>query len=239
MMGSIAKQHYGYKSILHELFTISPLYRSRYKVVDGCIQVGLTERLGYRWYDSLRDERLKRLSWIKKDPNYLIKIFPIELEPEVEEEIVNNYDIIYLERKDRLRQLISFYGMLQKNVAHYRKVNGEDYIKENTIGSIRYNRKQTVSFLKMAMIYQEFKKAYPSKYPTVYHEDFVAEGANEQAIVKLLGLPVVDVQLSDALTVPTPYKADNPEDLIVNQDEWLDHKPNIIRKLNNIYGTTQ
>jgi hypothetical protein len=241
MMGSVAEQHYGYKNTLHELFTITPLYRSRYRLVDGCIEVGLTERLGYRWFTSVREEKLKRLAWIKKDPSYLLKIFPVDLEPEIEDEVTKKYDIIYLERRDRLRQLISYYGMLQKNMAHYRveKIENEvDFIKAHTIEQIRYNRKHTVAFLKVAMIYQEFKQTYPSKYPTVYYEDFVAEGANEQAIVKLLGLPI-GVEVSDALTVPTPYKDSNPEDLIINQDEWLDYKPNIIRKLNNIYGTTQ
>jgi len=37
--------------------------------------------------------------------------------------------------------------------------------------------------------------------------------------------------------VPTPYNSSNPEELIVNQSRWLENKPDIIRKLNNIYGT--
>ena len=255
MMTSVATQHYGYKGSLGELFTIVPFFRTRYQYANNVISAKFTQRIdtqaarGYshktdgKWFTSVRDEQLKRLSWISdEDAVYLIKIFPIDIEPEIEEEITTKYDIIYLERRDRLRQLISYFGMHQSRTkeSHYyvkQLANNKNFLEINTIEELRYNKKITTAFLRSAMIYQEFKQTYPSKYPTVYYEDFIAEGANEQAIVKLLGL-AIDVQINDSRIVPTPYKSSNPEDLIVNQSIWLENKPDIIRKLNNIYGTT-
>lgn len=245
MMTNLATQHYGYKGSLGELFTIVPFFRTRYKYVNYVISSKFTQRIDTKksdgkWFVSVRHEQLKRLSWISdEDPVYLIKIFPINIESEIEEEITKKYDIIYLERRDRLRQLISYYGMRQTNMSHYyvKKIEcNENFIETNTINKLRYNKKTTTAFLQNAMIYQEFKQTYPSKYPTVYYEDFIAEGANEQAIVKLLGLEI-DVQINNPKMVPTPYNSSNPEDLIVNQSIWLENKPDIIRKLNNIYGT--
>ena len=248
MMTSVATQHYGYKGSLGELFTVVPFFRTRYQYVNNVISAKFTRRISTQkgdgtWFSSARDEQLKRLSWISdEDAVYLLKIFPIDIEPELEEEITKKYDIIYLERRDRLRQLISYFGMHQSRTkeSHYyvkQLANDKNFLKTNTIEELRYNKKITIAFLRSALIYREFKQTYPSKYPTVYYEDFIAEGANEQAIVKLLGL-AIDVQISDPRILPTPYKSSNPEDLIVNQSIWLENKPDIIRKLNNIYGTT-
>lgn len=223
MLGNLAKQHYGYKDNLYEVFTVIPLFKGGFIKVDGCIKSTGIERTGVKWYESAREEKLKRLQLFENDHNYLMKVFPSDLEPEIEDMIHNNYDCIYLERKDKVGQLLSLFGLFQTNVSHHK-----DNSKQ--INEIYYDKKITEDFIAAVAKYNRFKASCPSKYPTVYYEDFIANGGNELAVIQLLNLPISVYIPEQAATIPTPYLS-NIESLIVNKDEWLADKDTIIKAL--------
>jgi hypothetical protein len=60
-------------------------------------------------------------------------------------------------------------------------------------------------------------------------------GGNTHALQALLGLPVEDIPETIKIdTIPTPYNSTNLEDLLINKDEWLSHKPTIAKFLEHI-----
>ena len=67
---------------------------------------------------------------------------------------------------------------------------------------------------------------------TIFYEDFINEGGNQQALIKLLGLTECDNLVDcDITTKPTPYVNQNLEDAIINQSQWLIHKQEVLEKL--------
>jgi hypothetical protein len=227
MLGNIAKQHFGYKSNLNEVFTVDPLYKSGYEKVDGVVRSTGREVAGYQWYESAREEKLKRLALFDNDNNYMIKIFPFDMEhAEVEiKQFVNQYDIVYLERRDKLTQLISFLGMTHNRVSHFRTGSSR------TINEIHYDKTWTKFFIKSAQLYKQFKFENLNNHPVVYYEDFMALGGDESAIIQLLNLPLTVNDKEVLKTMPTPYSESNIESLITNKEEWQADRDTIVNEL--------
>jgi hypothetical protein len=155
-----------------------------------------------------------------------MKVFPTEIEPEIIEMIQTHYNIIFLERRDKIRQLLSFCNMVLTNTSHYKTV-------EKSIEQVTYNAELAKIFFRMLAGYSVFKKVNLGK--TLYYEDFIQAGGNETALIKLLDLPAVNsVKLSPRF-VPTPYVKDNIEDMIVNKEEWLRDRASIIEQLTKFF----
>jgi hypothetical protein len=215
MLGSLVEQHYNYANTLIEYFLVAPQYRAEFKKDSNDI----VRTMSYvrnnpptQWYNNKRQVILDRLDLIG-DKLYMIKIFPMDLEPEVIE-YMKNYDIIYLERRNTLHQFLSFLNMEQSNIAEYKKGDRE-------VKSIVYYPPLVDVFFNMHYYpYFEFKKNNPSKYPTIYYEDFMELGGDESALIKLLNLDIKDYTPLVSEFVPTPYINEDLEQLIVNKKDW-------------------
>jgi LPS sulfotransferase NodH len=231
ILGNLSQQHFNYKNILYEFFTISPHWREEFvKENNTIICKNFCHDTSYKWndinswYDSAREEKLKRLELLKDDTNYLIKIYPVDLEDEINE-VIKQYDYIYLERKNKFKQLLSILAATHTKLYHFNK---NDNFK---IEEIYYDKKLVDIFFTTLEKYKKFKEDHPSVYPVVYYEDFIANGANEDFIIKLLNLPITKYQSLDHTRIPSQYSAENIEDLILNKSEWLEDRDSIIKKL--------
>ena len=237
LLFNIAAQRFKYKNNLDEYFTITTLYNSDYQKVNGIIRIVSRERTSFdrqqATYDSdnvkltalklsNRLTILNRIELLRNDPNYMIKLFSSDFTNEILDFVVSTYDLIYLERKDKLKQFLSFMGLVQTNVAHYTKDSS------SAVNQIVYDAKWAKEFIRLDKQYQDFKRAHSGK--ILYYEDFVELGSDETALIQLLDLPVENIKKKTINTVPTPYIADL-EDLIVNKDEWLKDRDSILNNL--------
>lgn len=210
----VGKNYFEYKRCLYEYFFIESLYKSSFQIIDEKITRTSFERTNIEWCQNKKEERLKRLDLLKHDSKYIFKIFPTDLELEIEEFITKTYDIIYLERHDIEQQFISYLGLLTHNISHFQK----DESKK--IKFILYKKHWLENFVKILSTYNEFKSAHPSKYPTIYYEDFINQEKKEEYINRFLGLNLTNYSMADINTKFTPYNK-TPFDLIVNKDQYL------------------
>ena len=239
LLFNIAVYNYKYKNNLDEYFTITTLYDTVYSNVNGIIKHISTKRTEYnracatyendfnnitRLQDLKYPEVLERIRLLENDLNYMIKLFPTDFKKEVLDFVTKNYNIVYLERRDKLKQFLSFLGLVQTNIAHYTNDSTP------AVNRIMYDSKWATKFICMDGMYHTLKRQYPSNIPTLYYEDFIAEGADENALIKLLDLPVTRFAARPIKTVATPYRKDL-EDLIINKDEWLADKEAILEHL--------
>jgi hypothetical protein len=223
LLGNLAEQHYNYANTLIEYFLVAMQYRAEFKEDSN----GIVRTMSYvrnnpptQWFENKRQVILDRLELLG-DKLYMIKIFPMDLEPEVIE-YMKNYDIIYLERRNKIHQLLSFLNMEQTNIAEYKKGDKE----VNTI--IYYPPNVDVFFNVHYYPYLEFKKNNPSKYPTIYYEDFMELGGDEQSLIKLLNIDIKDYKPQTSEFTITPYTSENLEDLILNKKDWNVDRQRII-----------
>jgi hypothetical protein len=226
LLGNLAKQHYGYAPPLDEYFTIIPAYKAEFKEDDNnIIKYTAFDRVNSVWFDDAHKIKLDRLQMLKNNPYlYMIKIFPIDLIPEIEE-YIKTFDIIYLERRNVLHQLVSFLNLCVTNKAEYKK-------SDKKVSNIIYYPKHADAFINDHYHpYCEFKKNNPSKFPVLYYEDFMSMGRNEKALINLLGLDINNYEPLKADTIITPYTSENLEDLIINKKDWNNDKPRIIDAL--------
>lgn len=222
MVWSLSKENFGHKNNLYEFFTITDLHKSTFIKVDDRITLHKFERTKHVWFESRRTEMLKRLALLKDDYRYTMKLFPTEIEPEIAQMIQQQYDIVFLERRDKVRQLLSFCNMVLTNTSHYKT-------SEKSVEQVTYNAELAKIFLRMLAGYSEFKKANSGS--TLFYEDFIQQGGDEAALIKLLKWPVANTVKFTPRFVPTPYVKDNIEDMIVNKDEWQKDRAGIIEQL--------
>lgn len=222
MLWSVSKENFKHKNNLYEYFTVTDLYKCTFHKVNDCIKIDKFERTKKVWFDSRRDEMLKRLALLEDDYRYTIKVFPTELEPEVVEVIQNHYDIIFLERRDKVRQLLSFCNMVLTNTSHYKN-------KEKSVDKVMYDPHLAKVFFEMMDDYFKFKKQNAG--PTLFYEDFIELGGDEAALIKLLNWSVKCSDKFNPRFVPTPYVSDNIEDMVVNKEQWLNDRDDIIERL--------
>jgi len=218
------------KENLNEFFHFGVIPPVDYQRINNRVVTKYFENhINNPWGENLKEERLRRLDLIKGDYNYLIKIFGEPLETEILSEIKNNYNIIYLERKDKIKQILSFATVLNTKRSHYDN-------NHKKINSIIYKPEAAEVIVGHINMYKNFKSSFPSKYPTLYYEDFVELGANHFALTSLLKIPFNCKVLTNSNwlpknSIPTPYAGDNIEKLILNKKTWLKDKENILEKL--------
>ena len=226
LLGSLATQHFSCKGILHEPFTITELFKSDYKKINNIITIVNHERLGYKWFDSKREEKLKVISLLKDDYDYVFKLFPIDMEIEIEDMIKCYYAPILLERKDKIEQLLSWVRLFTTNVAHFLKTDAQQ------VTELRYDAFHANELIRHLSAYRAYNDSC-TNYKLIFYEDFLQQGADESALIHLLGLPIIKYTQLDILTKPTPY-CTSLEDIITNKDEWLRDKPMLIRRISDL-----
>jgi len=231
MIGKIAKDFWGYNDYLGEVFGIWTVNPTLMNKVNGKLEILYEQfQLDVSLYEEgqWKEEEIKRrVRLLEEDPLYMIKIFPEHYRDEMESWVKSNYTPIFLERRNKIEQLLSLMAMHTKHKATYG-------IRENdTVESIVYKSHLANDLLFHDNLLNEIKKKFPEA-KTIYYEDWLELGANEQAVCRLLGCEELlnDVNMLDREIKPTPY-IDNPENLILNKDEWLKDKPLIIEAIKN------
>jgi hypothetical protein len=147
--------------------------------------------------------------------------------------IIENYDIVYLERRDKVKQLISYLGTIQTGIPHYTNKSDFPFYSKSSIQDrkIIYNQLETYLFINNYRKYEQFKNTHISNYPVIYYEDFVQLGANDKALIDILKLSFDTYKPTDITTIPTPYVESNIEDQILNKLDWNKDKERILNDL--------
>jgi len=210
MLYNIGKNKFNFHNCLHEYFLISILYKSKYELVDGVIKMTEFTKTDRNWCDDKSKEQLTRLELLRHNPNYMIKVFPLDLTTEIKKFITETYDIVYLERENIEEQFLSFLGLLTYNTSHH-YVDSKSEIK-----SIVFNEYWFDYFLNTLRSYKEFKKNFPSPFPTILYEDFTLAENKEQYLINCLELDIQNYVEKQYFTIPTPYSK-SKMDLIINK----------------------
>jgi hypothetical protein len=225
MLYNIARHKFGSKNYLNQYLTVTPHYREKFDKVDGVIQSLSYVREKNKFLEDhlYRDTITKnRLKLLEGDTKYTTKVFTQDFNGETYEFFKKHFDFIFLERRDKLTQLLSFCTMMETNKFEYRPTE--------EINNGYFSFSECMTFFGLMMHYTKIKNLNPNA-PVIFYEDFMAKGGNTPALLDLLGLPVEDIPKAIKIdTIPTPYQT-NIEDILVNKAEWLAAKPTIIKLL--------
>jgi len=223
-IGDLAEQWWGYKNYLYEYFSIGKFFKSEAVIVDGVLHNKIIGPTTEFWADP-EQERLHRLKLIGNDYNYMIKLMPFNFDSWTVDWVKGHWNPVFLERRNKLDQLLSYFAFRTSNISHY--------AKESTavVDEIDYKWEWAADFLAEMTQYNKIKSQLAG--PTIYYEDWLEAGADQQAVIKLLNWP-------DATYVPmpemgklTPY-TNIPEYLIRNKTDWNLDKTVIISRLDGI-----
>ena len=239
ILGNLLMQHNGCKNTLYEYFDVSTAFKCEYMTKDNIVYIKDYTRFkgNVKWYKSQLDHVISQIVRLNGEYNYLMKYMPSVTQYSVAEIIdtfiMENYDIVYLERKDKLRQLISYLGVTQSSIPHYtNKSDFPFYSKDKSVDrKIIYNHLESELFIKNYQKYKQFKDTHISKYPVIYYEDFLQQGADDNALIKILQLPIDTYKPTDVTTIITPYVVSNIEDQILNKADWNNNRERILNEL--------
>lgn len=227
----LAVKYLGVKKYLDEPFTIVN-YRSQrhFKVVSTYTNkenesivytADPSEQHTRSWVWSKQNiytEHLRRLEILKENPfSYTFKVMADRSMPEeVSDWCFNNNHPIFLERRDRMAQLVSWCSYL-RHPPHYS--TSSNY----KVDTIPYDKDMCVYFIEHHMhAYDAWKKRHP-QVPVVYFEDMVGNHL-VQNISKVLGLSISDEEAASVHLKwkPVPYASTNREDLFTSKQWHID-----------------
>ena len=238
ILGNLLMQHNGCKNVLYEYFDVSTEFKCEYDVINGVVK--LTDYIrfnsSYKWCTDQKEYVIDQIKRLNGEHNYLIKYMPLEDDHAasalIDQFIMQNYDIVYLERRDKIKQLLSYLVLVQTRIAHYTEQPNQFYDKHSKFDQkIIFNQLKTEHFIRDYKKYKEFSDTHPTKYPKIYYEDFMALGASADAIINLLKLPIDAYQTPTISTVPTPYSSTDLENQILNKADWIKNKEHILNEL--------
>lgn len=225
LLGNIARQEFGHKNVLYEYFNINfidsvhnnkQLDYKQVHVFDDKIIVALQ---GERTHESDSEVRKRRLELLQHNPRHTMKVFPSVMTSDIVSFIIKEYDFIFLERRDKIEQFLSFCSILHSRKTHFLKDD------QTNITSFPFVLSRVQWFANQLQMFNDMQKKKPGI--TVYYEDFMNLGGDQKALAKLLGLTGTNLIDCNVLTKPTPYE-DTYENLISNKAEWLEHKQFVI-----------
>lgn len=224
MIADLARQWWDSKGYLGEYFTMTHLYSQQWEMVNEritCTSYVRHQPHNYPQPPTLEEknqERNRRLHLLQSDNNYVFKIFSLDMTSEIQDYVKQNYNIIYLERQNKLDQLLSFLGIVSSGVAHW-----ADSSKK--LNKIHYDKSVFAYLSKALNHYYYLKTVMPGQ--TVIYEDFLNRGANQQSLIEILDLPRMDFVPLNWHYVPTPYDQ-QPQNMIANHEQWQLDLPDII-----------
>jgi hypothetical protein len=221
-ISNLAEQWWGYKNYLHEYFSIGSLIKTEVKNIKGTLHCVFLGYVTEPWCENSEKERIRRRDLLDGKTEYLIKLLPGNFDSWIVDWVEDHWDPIFLERRNKLDQLLSYIAYRSTNVAHYHKHSN------NVVNEFEYKWKWADEFIWALQKYYQIKSEL--KGPTIYYEDWFDEGADQAALIKLLNWPQKDYKLMSPLGKPTPY-TNIPEYLISNKDEWNKDKSVIISRL--------
>lgn len=229
MLFNIAHHKFGSKAHLNQFITISPHYKELFDKKDGLVQsVSYVRQKDAFWkeYDNRASITTKRIKLLENDFKYTTKIFTLDFVPETYIFFKEHFDFIFIERRNKLEQLLSFCTMMTTNKHEFR-------LGENFGPNSYFSFEHALTFFSQQAHYMKIKRMSPGA-NVIYYEDFMELGGNTRALQQLLGLPEEDIPETIKIdTIPTPH-SNNLEDLLINKEEWLLHKNTIAKFLDSI-----
>lgn len=194
------KRVYGFNQLLNEPFFENHIQRTS----DGILAAKVSKRttdLGFyvKRYSLVGDDKLVELIDLKRsgsvDHAALVemmqkcknKIMPHcqlhNLKP-TSEDFLFSYPVIFIERRDKLDQILSFGLAAKSNIFHIFDTSNTPQIPEH---SITMPTTEVIFMIEAISKLKNFQRRFP-KYPTIYYEDFDFMNAVEY-IEKKLSLP--------------------------------------------------
>jgi hypothetical protein len=224
---NLTKSSVGYKGNLWEFFSVDQLTHNTYEIINGTVvRTSHSKPNAIWWTESVDSIRLKRLEMLKYNHRYMIKLFPGHCHTEIIDFIKPRFNVIFLERKNKIHQILSILSLMQTNKPHYLT---DDVDK---INSIMFDKTIVDSVIGKLTQYYQIKSTLTGK--TVFYEDFVKYGFSEETLKKQLNLSITDYVPMNIPTKATPYSDKNPENLIINKDLWLEHRQDIVNQLQEL-----
>lgn len=228
LLGNLAEQLWNSKGYLGEFFNVNQNLVTEAKILpNGRLYLQRNQYVDRPWCLDISKERLGRKALVDKDPNYVIKFLIGQVEPWTKDWVIEHeYTPIFIERKDKVNQLISFLTANQTNQWYYHKSRSNDVVKQ-----IIYDEECALRFIWILREYKQFKNQFENSI-TIEYEDFMDKGGNQKALVDILRirLPYNEIETDSS---PTPYLL-NSQSLIEQDANWLKSKERITKLLNEI-----
>ena len=224
-ISNLAEQWWGYKNYLYEYLSIGKFFKSEAVVVDGVLHNKIIGPTTEFWTDP-ESERLHRVKLLDNDYNYMIKLMPFNFDSWTVDWVKDHWNPVFLERRNKLDQLLSYLAFRTSNISHY--------AKESTavVDEIYYKWEWAADFFNELTQYNKIKAQLVGA--TIYYEDWLEAGADQQAVIKLLNWPNSEYTPMPDMGKQTPY-TNIPEYLIRNKTDWNLDKSIIISRLDGIH----
>jgi len=235
LLGNVGKETANFRNNLNEFFNFSSWVDLKYHnfklfndivigivISDTVINATVnTENKSKQEIDfvKLHHERIQMLQ--DNHFKYMIKLIPYMIDDYTIEFLNSQYDFIYLERRDKLAQLLSYTALKTEGVTHYSKDD------TSSIDEIEFDPKFLYLLDKIYKDYYKIKQLHPG--PTLYYEDLMSKEITEETILKYLDK---DIKINNPLTIhtrPSNYQAIDRESLINNPELWALHKSEFLR----------
>jgi hypothetical protein len=174
------------------------------------------------WCNDPEQERIRRRDLLEDKTEYMIKLLPGNFDSWTIDWVKDNWNPIFLERRNKLDQLLSYMAYRSTNVAHYR-IDSDAVVNE-----FYYKWEWADEFIWALNRYYQIKSKLAG--PTLYYEDWLDKGADQNAVIELLNWPKIEYDPMPEMGKPTPY-TNIPEHLICNKTDWNLDKSIIISRL--------
>ena len=217
-LGNLSEQLWGGRGSIGEVFNIHA-HISLQEKDNGLVLI----KGKSHWSDpALNEEKIKRRKLLDSYPGYTITLFPSQIEPWMPIWIkTKGYKVIFIERRNKIKQLASYLAAKQREQWVYHKWNSYDLVD-----SVRYNEGHAMNLIKLLQTLQSLKKEFENSI-TLYYEDWISEGGNMRALAKLLGV-VDNFKEKGTSLIQTPYSMDSS--LLLELDpNWQADKNRIIK----------
>lgn len=134
----VMRKDWGYKGVLHEALGLNKKWRIRHNKILECYKVELPKIFSEIDYVREYDRNWNMIKYQLQKENYLIKLFPRHLTAEVFQYFNTTYNFIFLTRKDKLRQILSYYIASQTHWHYYGDAERRKY-KYETINRQQFD----------------------------------------------------------------------------------------------------
>ncbi len=227
LIGNLAQQLWDSKGFLGEFFNINPTLVTEAKVINGRLYLQRNQYVEKNWCNDPYKEKLIRKGLVDNDPNYVIKFLVSQIENWTVPWVTHcNFTPIFIERRNKVKQLVSYLASTQTNNWYFHKSRQYDPLEQ-----ISYNEETAIRLLWNLRELKNLKCRFKNPI-TIYYEDWLEQGGNQKALVNLLGItePYVETQTDCG---NTPYLIDS-EQLLERDPKWLEAKDRITKLLNEI-----
>ncbi len=228
---NIARDNWGYVTNLGEYFSVDRVIESNYVLKNNKIVKNVHDRVYRKWWDDKYKIQVERLELIKSYPNNMIKVHPFDLPDDIEKFIIQNYDLIFLERKNKINQFLSYLGLFSElKLSHYKTNEPQPQIT-----SFYYSKEHLNDFIYILQCYDKFKNTYKNflsnlhgnkldidyflnKRTFIYEDEWY--NASEEQLAEKLSLGISEIKNYHNESLKTKYANNDLESLIINRSEW-------------------